>query len=81
MRGEAPFASHLLYTQKGILDDTDKNERKLGIDAGLCWGEVADKTVVYQDLGITMGMLQGIDHAHSMKRPVEYRSLQKWKKK
>jgi hypothetical protein len=34
-RGEAPFASHLLYTQPGVLDDTLHHERALGIDAGL----------------------------------------------
>ena len=27
LRGEAPFASHLLYTQAGVLDDTIKEER------------------------------------------------------
>ncbi len=34
MRGEFPFASHLLYTQDGILDDDLLEERKLGISAG-----------------------------------------------
>ncbi|MFH1358598.1 MAG: hypothetical protein ABIH37_01790, partial [archaeon] len=29
-RGEYPFASHLLYTQDEILDDTNPEERKLG---------------------------------------------------
>jgi hypothetical protein len=29
-RGEAPFASHALYTQIGVLDDTKPEERKLG---------------------------------------------------
>ena len=30
-RGEAPFASHLLYTQEGILDDLIEGERMKGI--------------------------------------------------
>jgi hypothetical protein len=29
LRGEAPLASHLLYTQDGILDDTKKNLKEL----------------------------------------------------
>lgn len=41
MRGELPFASHLLYTQDGILNDDLPKERMLGIDAGLCWGKFA----------------------------------------
>lgn len=39
MRGETPVASHLLYTQTGVLDDSDPAERELGISAGLAWGK------------------------------------------
>lgn len=74
-RGEAPFASHLLYTQDGVLDDTINEERDLGIEAGLTWGDVADKTVVYTDLGITPGMQFGINRAEAMEREVEYRRI------
>lgn len=74
-RGEAPFASHLLYTQPGVLDDTNPFERDMGINAGLSWGIFADKTVVYTDLGISGGMKYGITNAESQGRPVEYRSL------
>jgi len=73
--GEAPLASHLLYTQPGILDDEDPVERKMGIEAGLIWGRMAAKTVVYTDLGITVGMELGIFRARDEGRPVEYRSL------
>lgn len=76
-RGEAPYASHLLYTQPGVLDDTDANERLHGIEAGLAWGKLASATVVYTDRGISTGMLQGIERAKSEGRPVEYRSLEK----
>lgn len=41
LRGEAPIASHLLYTQPGVLDDDRPEERKLGIEAGLVWGALA----------------------------------------
>lgn len=75
MRGEYPFASHLLYTQEGVLDDNNQEERKLGIEAGLAWVKIADATVVYTDLGVTEGMGKGVERAESEGRPVEYRKL------
>lgn len=72
-RGEAPIASHLLYTQPGVLRDEVPNERQWGIDAGLAWGRVADLTVVYTDRGISRGMQYGIDAAKAHGRPVEFR--------
>lgn len=72
-RGEAPLASHLLYTQ--VLDDNATLDRKRGIEAGLAWGKVADLTVVYQDLGISEGMRIGIACARSEGRKVIYRSI------
>lgn len=74
-RGEAPIASHLLYTQPGILDDDVPAERQWGIDAGLAWRKVADASVVYSDRGITSGMQHGIACAVASKIPVEYRRL------
>jgi hypothetical protein len=76
-RGEAPIASHLLYTQEGILDDDIPTERAWGIDAGLAWGSVAQETVVYSDRGISAGMLYGITAAETEGRPVEFRSIEK----
>jgi hypothetical protein len=72
-RGEAPFASHLLYTQ--VLDDQQPHERTLGIQAGLVWGEAAHATVVYTDLGISPGMMLGMRRAGIAGRPVEYRQI------
>ena len=74
-RGEAPIASHLLYTQSGILRDSDVDERQWGIDAGLAWGLVSHATVVYEDHGITEGMLYGIRQAEQIGKPVEYRKI------
>ena len=74
-RGEAPYASHLLYTQPGVLDDTDAAQRALGIEAGLEWGDVADAVVVYTDLGISEGMRYGIRRHIEHGRAVEYRVL------
>lgn len=73
MRGEAPLASHLLYTQ--CLDDGDPAERKIGIECGLVWGALADATVVYTDRGISSGMRLGIERARAEGRPIEYRTL------
>lgn len=75
LRGEAPFASHLLYTQPGVLDDLKPEERKLGIEAGLFWGQAAAKTVVYTDRGISPGMNHGIQMAQLAGREVEFRRL------
>jgi hypothetical protein len=76
MRGEAPIASHLLYTQPTILDDSVPAERQHGIDAGLAWGKAANATVVYMDRGISEGMLHGIGIALACSRPVEYRLIE-----
>lgn len=74
-RGEAPIASHLLYTQDGILDDNDRDERQWGIDAGLAWRAVAQASVVYTDRGISPGMKYGIGKAKAAGISVEYRKL------
>lgn len=78
LRGEAPFASHLLYTQDGILDDDDPDERALGIKAGLTIGGHFKKTVVYVDLGMSGGMWQGIKNAEECDREIEIRNLKGW---
>jgi len=75
LRGESPIASHLLYTQPGILRDEVPEERKAGIDAGLAWRAVAHASVVYIDLGVTKGMSYGIAAAESAGVPVEYRQI------
>ena len=81
LRGEAPFVSHLLYTQKGVLDDTIPEQRKHGIEAGWAWRDAAQKTVCYTDLGISPGMEGGLLDATNKGRPIEMRSLPDWDKK
>jgi hypothetical protein len=75
MRGEAPYASHVIYAQTHILDDFVAAERAIGMHAGFLWGDLGELTVVYTDLGISTGMQMGIDHAIKMGRKVEYREL------
>lgn len=65
-RGEAPFASHAIYTQPGVLDDSYPEQRKLGIAAGFAWREISEATVVYTDLGVSRGMIAGIKHAQTV---------------
>ena len=78
-RNEAPYASHALYTQPGVLDDKIPEERKLGIEAGFAWKDVAEATVVYGNLGVTAGMQKGIDRAKQQPgHVVELRMLGGW---
>lgn len=72
-RGEAPIASHLLYT--GALDDAVPSDRERGIAAGLAWLPAVSASVVYCDLGISEGMTQGIAAAKRAGVNVEYRMI------
>ena len=74
-RGEAPYASHLLYTQPGVLDDNVPGERKLGIAAGFAWREKAEWVVFYLDLGWSNGMKDAENLARAEGSKVEYRFL------
>lgn len=79
LRGEAPFASHALYTQPGVLDDGKTDERAHGIDAGFEWRHVADVTVFYTDLGWSTGMQYGAVSAERLAKvkqhEIEHRTL------
>jgi len=71
--GEAPFASHLIYTQ--ILDDAKEEDRKLGIEAGHSWILKAEALVVYDNFGISEGMKSDIIMAQAAGVPIEFRQL------
>lgn len=77
-RGEAPYASHALYTQPGVLDDSKPAERKKGIRAGFFWGEFAAARIFYTDLGWSSGMNAGLEEAQRLEQPTEYRTLPGW---
>lgn len=72
---ETPYASHLLYTRRFVLRDHVPEDRKLGIQAGFFWRDVAEKSVFYQDLGITQGMIEGIEDCEKKGNPYEVRKL------
>jgi hypothetical protein len=72
-RGEYPFASHLLYTQ--CLDDEDPEHRKLGMEAGFEWAQLAEVRAIYRDLGVSGGMMMGIGLGIDMGQEIDDRSL------
>jgi hypothetical protein len=74
-RGEAPFASHGLYTQEGVLRDDVAEERALGIEAGFAWWRAADLIAVYVDLGLSSGMSRAITRAEKLRMPIELRRI------
>jgi len=79
LRGEAPYASHAIYTLPGVLEDQQPSERELGITAGFMWRPAAELTVVYDDYGITEGMRRGIAHAKDLGQAIEVRRI--WEKR
>lgn len=72
---ESPYASHLLYTRRFVLRDHVPSDRRLGIDAGFEWRNVAEKTVFYKDLGMTDGMIEGEKDCEEKGKDYEVRAL------
>ena len=74
-RNEAPYASHLLYTQPHVLDDDVPHERELGIRAGLEIGSFAQLRIFFLDRGFSSGMAQALKFAEEIKQPCAARFL------
>jgi len=72
-RGETPYASHRMLTS--ALDDDKKEERELGIKAGLAMSRIMDKRVFYTDLGFSSGMEKARAHYEIEGLSFEERSL------
>lgn len=75
LRGEAPYASHALYTQPGVLRDDLPQERRQGIQAGFEWRQAAQLTAFYTDLGESKGMVLGRADCVTRGLPYELRSI------
>lgn len=75
LRGESPIASHLLYTQPGVLHDADHSERALGMSLGWAWIYASDAVVAYTDYGISKGMEAGLARARSIAKPILHRQI------
>ena len=73
LRGESPFASHLLYTQ--VLDDTKDIDRLTGMSRAFNWYRHADLMAVYIDKGISNGMKMGMEVAEKLGIEMVYRTL------
>lgn len=73
--GELPFASHAIYPLKGILNDKDPEERKLGMAAGFAYGADTEYSVFYVNYGVSSGMMDGAENAELNDRPIKIRKL------
>lgn len=73
--GEAPFASHAIYTQPGVLRDFVVEERKLGIESGFAWWGGAEAIVFYVDRGVSSGMAAAFHRAIRLGKQIELRSF------
>ncbi len=73
LRGEAPFASHLLYPQ--CFNDATPEERSIGLFAGQAFIQRVDLVVLYVDFGISAGMHAAEDTAQLFGIPTEIRTL------
>ena len=81
-RGEAPFASHLLYTLHPVhlfVADGGRHTVAVGregaIAASQSWRHVADVTVFYVDLGWSSGMSAALQYCKERGLPWEERSI------
>ena len=72
-RGEAPFLSHLLYTQ--CLQDTVPDQRAKGMAAGLALSQKLDFAAAYIDLGVSSGMAAAFAHYREIGFRCELRRL------
>jgi hypothetical protein len=74
-KNEAPFASHIIYTQ--VLNDKIPMEREWGIEAGFAWANKVKKVVFYMDRGVSRGMLKAMEFHARNDREIEYRYIKK----
>lgn len=66
--GYMPVASHLMYP--GILNDSDKDERELGMMFGLALLAMCDEVWVFG--AISEGMAREIEEAKRLKKRIKY---------
>lgn len=62
-RGETPYASHQMIAAASALDDSDPEERQLGIDCGLALYPYARSVAFYVELGWSRGMKAALEYA------------------
>lgn len=74
-RGEAPYASHVFFDRRGLLDDANPLHREVGMRSGAAWTKRADKFAFYLDLGWSRGMQLAYREACERQVPVEVRYI------
>lgn len=75
---EAPYASHLLYTQPNVLDDDKPNERDLGIHAGFAFKHLPNvHTTFFTDYGMSSGMELALTYLKLNNLPFSFRKIGK----
>ncbi|SRR6266576_721146 len=72
-RGEAPFASHLLYTQ--VLIDGIAEYRALALKCDHAFLAECDLVAVYSDFGVTEGMETAIEKASELNIQIDFRHI------
>lgn len=72
-KGEAPFLSHLLYTQ--VMSEYMGMDREWGITANLTVIKKADIVAFYVDYGMSPGMKSALTVVKELDIPFERRSL------
>lgn len=77
VRGESPYASHILLP--GALDDDDLVERELGIMCGYAWWPAASAVCFYTDLGWSPGMIAARHRAKFKSIKIEERSIENYR--
>lgn len=75
LRGEAPYASHGLYTQPGVLRDEIPGERSLGLLAGEAFHNLIPNRAVYVDVGWSEQVERQYRRAKDEKLNVDVRKL------
>ena len=72
---EAPWCSHLVYPQPGVLDEQNPQGRRLGLDISGAWGDRAEARAIYQDLGLSGGVEEAVERARTLGQQVDLRHL------
>jgi hypothetical protein len=78
LQGNAPYASHAISTQPGVLDDSDKGpggERETGIFGGQAIADRMDEKWVFMDKGMTTGMEYGYKRSGEINQPILIKEL------
>lgn len=72
-RGEAPFSSHILYSD--ALNYRVRIDKDIGLISHVSWIAVCDLVAVYVDFGLSEGMQLAVNVAKIKHKRIEYRTI------